>query len=82
MKRSAVIATLSVAAFLLSSTALAGHNNTVSAHTIKVPKYSHTTIKVSKISHPIKVSKVSRPIKVSRLKPPKYRPLMSSKTRK
>jgi hypothetical protein len=63
MKRSAAIAILGLAAWVLSGTALAEHNNT--PQTITVPKYSHTAIKVSKVSHPIKVSTKSHPIKVS-----------------
>jgi hypothetical protein len=71
MKRLLVMVTLSGAALVLSSTALAQHNNTVSPYRIKVPKYSHTTIKVSKISHPIKV-----------VRPSKYRPLVPRRAAK
>lgn len=62
------VATLGVAALVLSGTALARHSNP--PQTITVPKYSHTTIRVLKISQPIKVSKQSHPIKVA--KPPKH----------
>lgn len=80
MKRSVQMVTVSVAAFVLSGAVLAQHNTTVSPHTIKVPKYSHATIKVSKISHSIKVARILRPIKVA--KPSQYRPLVHSSARK
>ncbi len=65
MRRSVAMVTLSIAALVLSGTALAA-----SPYTIKVPKYSHTTIRVSKISRPIRVSKISHPIKVSKISHP------------
>jgi hypothetical protein len=68
MKRPAGMATLGVAAWVLSGTVLAQHNKP--PQTITVPKYSHTTIKVLKISPPIKVSRQSHPIKVTT--PPKH----------
>jgi hypothetical protein len=68
MKRTAGIATLGVAAWVLSGTVLAQYNN--APQTITVPRYSHTTIKVSNTSQPIKVSKQSHPIKVT--KSPKH----------
>ncbi len=66
MKRSMVMVTLSVAAFVLSSTALARHDDAIrvpnaSHATIRAPKVFHTTIKVPKNSHvAIKVPKISR----------------------
>ena len=68
MKRLAVITTFGIAACVLSGAALAQHNN--APQTITVPKYSHTTIKVLKISQPIRVSNQSHPIRVA--KPPKH----------
>jgi len=69
MKRPAKIAILGVAACMLSGMVLAQHSKP--PQTITVPKYSHTTIKVLKISQPIKVSKQSHPIKVTKSRHPK-----------
>lgn len=66
MKRSVVMVTLGVAAFVLSSTALARRGDAIkvpkaSHATIKAPKVYHTTIKVPKNSHvAIKVRKISK----------------------
>lgn len=71
MKRSVLIATLlsaglSLAAFVLSGTALARGNGTIrvpnaSHATVKAPKVFHTTIRVPKSSHaPIKVRKIRK----------------------
>lgn len=73
MKRSVVMVTLSVAALVLSSTALARRDDKIKVRnashaTISAPKVFHTTIKVPKNSHvAIKVAKISK----------KYRPASS-----
>jgi hypothetical protein len=73
MKRPVVIVTLFIAAFVLSSTALARRGDAIkvpnaSRATIQAPKVFHTKIKVPKNSHvAIKVPKVSK----------KYRPAPS-----
>ncbi|HEX4050625.1 MAG TPA: hypothetical protein VHY19_07100 [Steroidobacteraceae bacterium] len=66
MKRPTLLVTLSVAALVLSGTALARRSDTVkvpnaSHATVKAPKVFHTTIKVPKNSHvAIKVPKASK----------------------